>query len=186
VRVAVDIDSTLHDYWPTLKAVIRNRFGIDVPYDEQVSWGIEGLRPEQVKVAVDETHRPEHVRAATPYPGAVETVNAWHDAGHHILVSSHRRGEAYDAKKEWLDGIGLRYDELYCSDDKVSHAIANGIELLIDDKPDDLLRALEAGMTAATLMHPWNREICEEEDIVCAPDWPGLRRRLAPLLEGAT
>jgi hypothetical protein len=39
-------------------------------------------------------------------------------------------------------------------------------------------------MTAATLMHPWNREICEEEDIVCAPDWPGLRARLQLVLGG--
>jgi hypothetical protein len=40
-------------------------------------------------------------------------------------------------------------------------------------------------MTAATLLHPWNVEICAEEDLVCAPDWPALRRKLAPLL-GAT
>jgi uncharacterized protein len=184
VRVAVDIDSTLHHYWDTLAEVTKKRFGVDLPYERQVVWDIDVLRPEQVRAAVEETHRPEHVRAARPYPGAVETVNGWHDAGHFILVSSHRRGEAYEATKEWLDGIGLRYDELHCSDDKVSHAIANGIELLIDDKPADLLRALESGMTAATLMHPWNREICEEEDIVCAPDWPGLRERLAPVLGG--
>ena len=184
MRVAVDIDSTLHHYWDTFAEVTKKRFGVDLPYDRQVVWDIDVLRPEQVRAAVDETHRPEHVRAATPYPGAVETVNGWHDAGHYILVSSHRRGEAYAATKEWLDGIGLRYDELHCSGDKVSHAIANGIELLIDDKPADLLRALESGMTAATLMHPWNREICEEEDIVCAPDWPALRERLAPVLGG--
>jgi uncharacterized protein len=184
VRVAVDIDSTLHDYWPTLRAVVRKRFGIDVPYDRQVSWDIEGLREEQVRAAVEETHRPEHIAAGTPYPDAVETINAWHDAGHVIQVMSNRSGDAYAATKEWLDRIGLAYDELYCSADKVGHAIEIGIDVLIDDKPDDLLRALEAGMTAATLMHPWNREICEEEDIVCAPDWPTLRARLQPVLGG--
>jgi hypothetical protein len=183
VRIAVDIDSTLHHYWDTLEAVAKRRFGVAIPYERQTVWDIDVLRPEQVRAAVEETHRAEHVRAATPYPGAVETVNAWHAAGHFIHVTSHRSGEAYAATEEWLDSIGLAYDELYCSTDKVSHAIEIGIDVLIDDKPEDLLRTLAAGMTAATLMHPWNREICEEEDIVCAPDWPELRRRLAPILE---
>jgi uncharacterized protein len=184
VRIALDIDSTLHHYWDTLAAVAKKRFGVDLPYENQTIWDIDVLRPEQVRAAVDETHRPEHIAAGVPYPDAVDTVNAWHAAGHFIHVTSHRRGDAYDATKAWLDGIGLTYDELYCSDDKVGHAIEIGIDLLIDDKPDDLLRAVEAGMTAATLMHPWTTDICAEEDIVCAPDWPELRRRLEPLLGG--
>jgi uncharacterized protein len=184
VRVAVDIDSTLHHYWDTLAAVVKRRFGVELPYEDQVVWDIDVLRPEQIHAAVEETHRPEHVLAAEPYAGAVETVNGWHAAGHFILITSHRHGAAYEATEQWLDRIGLAYDELHCSGDKVSHAIESGMDLLIDDKPTDLLRAVEAGMTAATLMHPWTREICEEEDIVCAPDWPGLRARLQPVLDG--
>jgi beta-phosphoglucomutase-like phosphatase (HAD superfamily) len=186
VRIAVDIDSTLHHYWDTLAAVAKRRFGVELPYERQTVWDIDVLRPEQVRAAVEETHRPEHVSAAEPYPGAVETINAWHAAGHFIHVSSHRSGAAYEATRAWLDRIGLEYDELYCSDDKVTHAIEIGIDMLIDDKPADLVRALDAGMAAATLAHPWNREICEEEDIVCAPDWPALRERLAPLLEAGS
>jgi uncharacterized HAD superfamily protein len=185
VRIAVDIDSTLHPYWDTLAAVAKKRFGVDLPYERQTVWEIDALRPEQVRAAVDETHRPEHIAAAEPYPGAVETVNAWHADGHFIHITSHRRDDAYEATKAWLDRIGLAYDELHCSQDKVSHAIEIGIDLLIDDKPADLLRALDAGMTVATLMHPWNADICAEEDIVCAEDWPALRRRLEPLLGGA-
>jgi hypothetical protein len=182
VRIAVDIDSTLHHYWDTLAAVAKKRFGVELPYERQTVWDIDVLRPEQVRAAVEETHRPEHIAAATPYPEAVETINAWHDAGHFILVSSHRSGKAHTATEQWLQAIGLRYDELHCSQDKVTHAIEIGIDVLIDDKPADLLRALEAGMTAATLLHPWNVDICAEEDIVCAPDWPALRRQLDPLL----
>ena len=182
MRIAVDIDSTLHHYWDTLAAVAKKRFGVDLPYERQTIWDIDALRPEQVQAVVDETHRPKHIAAAEPYPGAVETINAWHDAGHSIHVMSHRREDAYDATKQWLDGIGLHYDELYCLRDKVSHAIETGIDVLIDDKPADLLRAVEAGMTAATLLHPWNTELCAEEDIVCAPDWPALRRKLADTL----
>jgi phosphoglycolate phosphatase-like HAD superfamily hydrolase len=186
VRIAVDIDSTLHHYWDTLEAIAKRRFGVQIPYERQTVWDIDVLRPEQVRAAVDETHRPEHILAAEPYPGAVETLRAWHEAGHFIHVTSHRRDEAYEATRQWLDAHGFAYDELYCSTDKVAHAVEIGIDLLVDDKPADLLRAIDAGMTAATLLHPWNREICEEEDIVCAPDWPALRRALQPTLEPAT
>ena len=59
---------------------------------------------------------------------------------------------------------------------------AIGIDVLIDDSPETLERALDAGMVAATILHPWNRELCEEEDIVSAPDWPTLAQRLEPVL----
>ena len=37
----------------------------------------------------------------------------------------------------------------------------------------------------ATIAHPWNRDVCEEEGVLCAPDWAGLAARLDPVLAGA-
>ena len=34
----------------------------------------------------------------------------------------------------------------------------------------------------ATIGHPWNRDLCEEEDVICAADWHGLAAKLEPLL----
>ena len=186
MRIGIDIDSTLHHYWDVLAAVAKRRFGVELDYRRQTVWEIDVLRPEQLAAAVEETHRPENILAAVPYPGAVETVTAWHERGHSVHVMSHRRGDAYEATEQWLRRIGLPFDELYCGDDKIAHAGEIGIDVFIDDTPANLLRAAEAGMTAATLLHPWNKDLCEEEDVLCAPDWPALRRALAPLLEPAT
>ena len=182
MRIAVDIDSTLHQYWDQFAAVAKRRFGVDLSYEEQLTWRITRLRPEQASVCVAETHTEANVLAAEPYPGAVEAVTAWHAAGHFIHVTSHRTTDAHDATARWLDRIGLPYDELYCSFDKVARCIEIGIDVLIDDSPVTLLKAGEAGITTATIEHPWNRDVCEEEDIVSAPDWPTLSRRLEPLL----
>jgi uncharacterized protein len=182
VRIAVDIDSTLHHYWDQLAAIAKRRFGVELPYEEQITWRISLLRPEQVHVCVAETHREEHVLAAEPYPGAVEAIRGWHEAGHFIHVTSHRTTDAHGATERWLEQIGLPYDELYCSFDKVSRCREIGIEVLVDDSPVTLMAASEAGITPATILHPWNRELCEEEDIVCAEDWPTLARRLESLL----
>jgi len=182
VRIAVDIDSTLHHYWDQFSAIAKKRFGVDLDYETQLTWEISRLRPEQAKACLDESHTERHILAATPYPGAVETIRAWHDAGHFIQITSHRTRAAHDATARWLEQIGLPYDELHCSYDKVARCVELEIDVLIDDSPRTLLKAAEAGITPATIVHPWNRDLCEEEDIVCAPDWPTLAQRLEPVL----
>jgi hypothetical protein len=182
MRIAIDIDSTLHHYWPLLSAAAKRRFGIDLPYDRQFTWAITRLREEQLRVCVQDTHSDDAIANATPYPHAVETVNGWHEAGHFIHVTSHRTTEAHDATARWLDRVGLPYDELYCSYDKVSRCVEIGIDVLIDDAPANLTRARERGIVGATLRHPWNADVCATEGVVCADDWPGLAQALAPLL----
>ena len=183
VRIAIDIDSTLHHYWDQFAAAAKRRFGIDLPYEDQVTWGITLLRPEQVRACVEETHSDDRVLAAEPYPGAVETIARWHDAGHFIHVTSHRQDHCSAATARWLERIGMPYDELYCSFDKISRCREIGIELLIDDSPVNLQAAIDNRIRAATIVHPWNRELCEVEDVVCAADWPALAAKLEPILE---
>jgi uncharacterized HAD superfamily protein len=182
MRIAIDIDSTLHHYWDLLEAAAKRRFGVSLPYAEQVTWNIPILRPEQLKACVAETHRESAVLGAEPYPGAVEAVREWHAAGHFIHVTSHRAAETHDWTARWLDRIELPYDDLHCSADKIVRCRELGIDLLVDDSPVNLARAVEAGMLVATLSHPWNEELCEEEDVICADDWPGLAAALAPVL----
>ena len=183
VRIAIDIDSTLHHYWDQFSAAAKRRFGVELPYRDQL-WRIEGLRPEQVKACVAETHSDEQILAAEPYPGAVEAVAAWHEAGHFIHITSHRRAEAHAATARWLERIGLAYDDLYCSTDKLTRCREIGIDLLIDDSPVNLLGAVEAGhrrpprsRTRGTARSARRRTSCARTD------WPELARRLAPLLE---
>ena len=183
MRIAIDIDSTLHHYWDQLAAAAKRRFGVQLPYENQVTWDIPILRPEELKACVAETHKEPAVLSAEPYPGAVETVRAWHEAGHFIHVTSHRAAESHDCTARWLEKIGLPYDDLHCSYDKIARCIELEIDVLVDDSPVNLERAVAAGMVGATLAHPWNRDLCEEEDVICAKDWPGLAAALAPVLE---
>ncbi|MDX6696793.1 MAG: uncharacterized protein QOE65_190 [Solirubrobacteraceae bacterium] len=182
MRIAIDIDSTLHHYWGQLEDVARRLFGVELPYAEQHTWGIDRLTPEQLAACIAETHAPELVGAAEPYPGAVEVVRGWRGRGHTIHVASHRAPNAHDHTAEWLEAIGLPFDELRCDYGKVDWAAGAGIGLLIDDSPVNLLAARAAGLEAATLRHPWNSELCAREGIACAADWPALGDALASLL----
>jgi hypothetical protein len=181
-RIALDIDSTLHQYWDLLQRVVQERYGIDLPYEEQRDWGITALERDAVIHCVEETHSDENIAAGVPYTGAVETVRAWHDDGHWIHVTSHRRRDAAAATARWLDAIGLPYDDLHCSFDKVTRCVDLGIQVLVDDSPVNIVRAREAGIVPATLLHPWNEDLVANEGVIGARDWADLADQLAPVL----
>jgi len=181
-RIALDIDSTLHHYWDLLDEISRRRFGVELPYREQRLWGITQLEHDQLVAAVKESHTDENIEAAEPYPGAVETVREWHGRGHWIHVTSHRAGPTHKATARWLDRIGMPYDDLHCSYDKVARCVELGIDVLIDDSPVNLERALEAGIVAATIVHPWNVELVDSGRVTGGRDWLELRDRLEALL----
>ena len=185
MRIAIDIDSTLHHYWNVLSDAAKRRFGIDLPYDEQLDWGITRLRPDQLRLCIEETHCDDAILAGEPYPDAVDTVNGWSAAGHFIHITSHREAAALQPTADWLAQIGVPYDDLHCSEDKVARCVELGIDVLIDDSPINITRAIEHGIVVATIAHPWNRDVCEEEDVICADDWRGLAARLEPLLRRA-
>lgn len=182
MRIAIDIDSTLHHYWDVLSEISLRRFGIELPYEEQFTWGITRLREEQLALCIEESHSDEQILAGTPYPGAVETVRGWHEEGHFIHITSHRAADRRPATEAWLHQIGVAFDDLHCSYDKVSRCCELQIDLLIDDSPINLARAAERGIAVATILHPWNQEVCEEEGVLAAGDWQELAGLLHPLL----
>jgi FMN phosphatase YigB (HAD superfamily) len=182
VRIAIDVDSTLHHYWDVLSEISLRRFGIELPYEEQFTWGITRLRPDQLAVCIEESHSDETILAGRPYPAAVETVREWSAQGHFIHITSHRATACATATARWLQGLGLPFDDLCCSYDKVSRCVELDVDLLIDDSPLNLIAAIERGIRTATIVHPWNAELCEEEDVIAARDWPELECLLTPLL----
>jgi uncharacterized protein len=182
MRIAIDVDSTLHHHWDVLSEISLRRFGVELPYEEQFTWGITRLRPDQLELCIAETHTDELILAGRPYPGAVETVRGWSEEGHFIHITSHRERDCAPATAEWLQSIGVPFDDLCCSYDKVTRCVELDIDVLIDDSPLNISAAIERRIATATILHPWNAELCEVEDVLGAHDWRELSLLLAPLL----
>jgi uncharacterized protein len=79
--------------------------------------------------------------------------------------------------------VGIPFDDLHCSYDKVTRCVALGIDVLVDDSPVNLERARDEGILGATILHPWNRDLEGQEGVVVAGDWDELREKLEPRLE---
>jgi beta-phosphoglucomutase-like phosphatase (HAD superfamily) len=182
-RIALDIDATLHHYWDLFRSIVHERYGVELSYESQTDWGITRLSEEHVRAAVMETHSDENIAAAEPYPGAVETVRAWHDQGHWIHVTSHRAASCAPATARWLEQVGIPFDDLHCSFDKVTRCIELGIDVLVDDSPVNLEHARAAGILGAAIIHPWNAGFEGRDGVILARDWHELRERLEPRLE---
>ena len=180
-RIALDIDSTLHHYWDLLQRIARERYGVDLPYEEQRDWGITAIERDALVHCVEETHSDENIAAAVPYPGAAAAVREWHSRGHWIHVMSHRRRSSAPATAAWLEEIGMPYDDLHLSFDKVSRCVELDIDVLVDDSPVNIVRAREHGIVTATIAHPWNEDL-QGDRIVVARDWYELRERLEQYL----
>jgi len=183
-RIALDIDSTLHHYWDLFSDIMAERYGVELPYEDQTSWGIAEIPADDVRAAVRETHSDENIAAGEPYPYAVETVRSWHAAGHWIHVTSHRARDSYPATKAWLHAIGLPFDDLHCSFDKITRCVELGIDVLVDDSPINLERGQRAGILGATIRHPWNEHLDGHDGFVVAADWRELGELLEPHLGG--
>lgn len=179
VLLAIDVDSTLHDYWSQFRAAALELHGVDLPYEHQTEWAVPQLTGAQLGEVIDHTHRDEQILQGALYPGAAEAIAGWREAGHRILITTHRRPEAHAVTEQWLRLVGVPFDELRCGYLKVQHCTEVGAELLIDDSPTNMVQALEAGVAVATLRHPWNAALCRTEPrVVHAERWPTLAARL--------
>jgi hypothetical protein len=182
MRIAIDVDSTIHHYWDILSEISRRRFGVELPYEEQFTWGITRLRDDQLALCIEESHSDELILAGRPYPGAVEAIRTWSQHGHFIHITSHRSSACAPATAQWLESLGLPFDDLCCSYDKVTRCVELDMDILIDDSPTNIGAAIERGIATATILHPWNAELCEVEDVLAAHDWHELSLLLTPLL----
>lgn len=121
-------------------------------------------------------------------PGAAETIKKLHDDGHHIYIVTSRvfttrRGPAgilfRGMLRNWLKRRSVVFDDIiFCEDSgeaKLEQCQRLGIDVMIDDKPDNLMVISEKIPVIAHPM-PWNRGLADENDknIVRAKDWADI------------
>ena len=153
----IDIDNTL---WQFSDAFYRELMKINGNFPTPDRWRTydiwEGYcSVEDFIAAINTIHHHQDSDRYQPYPESRDFLSSLRKHGFHIIIASHRTPETSQPTERWLARHGLPYDELHLSLDKT--VLFPKADVVVDDSPLTLEKAIESGALGAGLSFPWNR-----------------------------
>ncbi|MBF0559653.1 MAG: hypothetical protein HQL08_12835 [Nitrospirae bacterium] len=155
----VDIDNTL---WQFCDAFYEELAKINRSFptpDNWTNWDIwEGYcSKEDFYGAVNAVHSRQDSDNYLPYSESKDFLLSLKEQGYHIIIASHRSPDYRVQTENWLNRHGLVFNELHLSFNK-TRIINLSTDVVVDDAPEVLEKAVEYGAKATGLLFPWNRE----------------------------
>ena len=120
----------------------------------------------------DRVFDPARLSEREPYPGAPEAVRTLREElGLKIhFVTRNAPGAAGPHLRPWLEGhFGEGVGLTVTAGEKLDLMRGLGAFGIVDDRPETLARVADAGLWAATKIHPWNRDL-----VAARPDVHGF------------
>ena len=147
MRIAVDFDGVIADFHSVLCANIRERHGIEYRPRDIDEWNprIEGAEVsllEEVEPLVEDERA---LRETEPVTGVARGLERLRAVGHECVVATHRPDPVLPAVGEWLDDRDIPHDGLLADVPQNKGRI--DADVLIDDRPKNVLDAIAAGMS---------------------------------------
>lgn len=170
-RVGIDLDGVCYNFENSVRQYLVDKRGHDAAsLPDPIGWNIDeqwGMTRQQFK---DHCHKGVNwgiiFGVGAPYPGTVEGFAQLRAAGHSIHIVTARSygnpGMSALNTQEWLDDYGLEFDTITYSHDKT---IVN-VDVMIDDRAENLIDLRNAGMTAVAMDRPWNRNRTDLDGIL--------------------
>jgi hypothetical protein len=154
----IDIDNTLWQFCDAFYEELR-KINEDFPVPENwINWDMwKGYCTEQdFYKAVNAIHFNQDSPDYQPYPEARGFLLALRQRGYHIIIASHRTPEFMPQTERWLKHHGLVHDDLHLSHHK-TRLFNDSTDVVVDDAPQVLEKAVQNGALATGLLFPWNR-----------------------------
>jgi FMN phosphatase YigB (HAD superfamily) len=158
----IDIDNTLWQFCDSFYIELAKLNKNFPTPDAWTNWDIwEGYCTKQEFYrAVNAVHSSQDSDKYLPYPEAKGFLASLRENDYHITIASHRSPEHRKPTERWLNQHGLQYDELHLSFHKTS-LFNMFTDVVVDDAPEVLEKAVENGAKATGLLFPWNREYAD-------------------------
>jgi hypothetical protein len=176
--LCTDVDSTVWDTATWVREAVLEVTG-DVPDLGAVStWThvLDAYGEEATRQVFDRVLSPERIREREPYPGAPEVLlHLQRERGVkiHFVTRAHDPETVRPHLEPWLrEHFGLEVRLAITTRDKLDILQELGASGLIDDRPEILERAAEAGLWTAARIQPWNRGlVATRSDVHGFSDW---------------
>jgi hypothetical protein len=158
-RAIVDIDNTLWHFCDAFYEQLKKINSSFPTPDSWTHWDLwEGYCSEDdFYSAVNIIHSNQHSDDYLPYPEAGNFLTSLQESGYHITIASHRSPDYRKQTEKWLDKHGLVHDELHLSFQK-TQLFDSFTDVVVDDSPHVLEKAVDKGVMAVGLRFPWNRD----------------------------
>lgn len=153
----VDIDNTLWQFSDAFHLELK-KFNGDFPAPDHWStfdfW--KGYCSDADFIAaINAVHCHQDNDRHLPYPESRGFLSSLKENGFRVILASHRVGTTREPTERWLARHGLPYDELHLSWDKT--VLFSEADVVVDDSPQTLEKAVRSGSLGAGLLFSWNR-----------------------------
>ncbi len=176
--LASDVDSTVWNTGARVREVVLETTGDRLDLEAVSTWTdlLDAYGERMTTEIFDRVLSPGLVGEREPYPGAAEVLRRLQEErgiGVHFISRNHDPGALVPRLVSWLrehfgPGVGLTVT----TGDKLDVLRELGAFGLIDDRPEILERAADAGLWAAARIQPWNRElVAARPDVHGFSDW---------------
>ncbi|MDB4895375.1 MAG: hypothetical protein JWN15_1637 [Firmicutes bacterium] len=110
------------------------------------------------RATISDRHELEMLIVAGPVDGAVTALTALRTAGHQLTVITARTPRLCELTEAWLRYHGITVDRLHflAGGSKVPAALAEGIDLMVEDAPHNANALAEAGVPVLLFGTPYN------------------------------
>jgi 5'(3')-deoxyribonucleotidase len=184
--LCVDVDSTIWDTGAWVCSAVLEVTGETLDMDRITTWThVHDTYGEETTSAIfDRVFDPERVRDWEPYPGASEVLRTLQvRQGIEIHFVTHNDSEIMTRHLEpWLrTHFGPDVSLTVTTEDKLDILEQLGALGLIDDRPDTIGRVADAGLWAAAMIQPWNRDlVASRSDVRGFSHWQEVPALLPP------
>jgi hypothetical protein len=184
--LCADVDSTIWDTGAWVRSAVLDITGETLDIESITTWThILDTYGEKTTTAIfDRVFDPERVRDREPYAGAPEALRALQERqGIDIHFVTHNDPEIMTPHLEhWLrTHFGPNVGLTVTTEDKLDILEQLGALGLIDDRPDTIGRVADAGLWAAAMIQPWNRDLLtRRSDVHGFSHWQEVPALLPP------
>jgi hypothetical protein len=185
--LGLDVDSTIWNLTAWICEAVRDVTGEELDPESCTTWThvLDAYGEEAAMEIYTRALSPERVRERDPYPGSPKVLRDLQEQGTKIHFITHNWDpEAITPhlepwlKKHFGQDVGLTVT----TEDKLGILDSLGAFGMVDDRPDTITRVADAGLWAATMIQPWNRElVARRPNIHGFESWHEVPDLLPPL-----